>query len=115
MLLVNTASRCGFTRQHADLQNLWQRDQNQGLVVLGDPSNDFGGQEPGSKTEIKDFCETNFDVDFPLTEKANIKGSAAHPFYQWARDSLGTISKPRRNFRKYLITPMAKSPIGFRP
>ena len=108
LLLVNTASRCGFTRQYADLQNLWQRYRNQGLVVLGVPSNDFGGQEPGSETEIKVFCETNFDVDFPLTEKVNIKGSAAHPFYRWARDSLGTMSKPRWNFHKYLITPDGK-------
>ena len=108
VLLVNTASRCGFTRQYADLQNLWQRYQNQGLVVLGVPSNDFGGQEPGSKTEIKAFCETNFDVDLPLTEKVNIKGSGAHPFYRWARDSLGTMSKPRWNFHKYLITPDGK-------
>ena len=108
VLLVNTASRCGFTRQYADLQNVWQRYQNQGLVVLGVPSNDFGGQEPGSKTEIKAFCETKFNVDFPLTEKVNIKGSAAHPFYRWARDSLGTMSKPRWNFHKYLITPDGK-------
>ena len=108
VLIANTASRCGFTRQYADLQNLWQRYQNQGLVVLGVPSNDFGGQEPGSKTEIKAFCETNFDVDFPLTEKVNIKGSGAHPFYRWARDSLGTMSKPRWNFHKYLITPDGK-------
>ena len=108
VLIVNTASRCGFTGQYADLQNLWQRYQSQGLVVLGVPSNDFGGQEPGTKTEIKAFCEINFDVDFPLTEKVNITGSAAHPFYRWARDSLGTMSKPRWNFHKYLITPDGK-------
>ena len=105
MLLVNTAAHCGFTRQHADLRNLWQRCQKYGLFVLGDPYNYDGGQEPGSKTEIKAFCETTFDVDFPLTEKVNIKGSGAHPFYRWARDSLGTMSKPRWNFHKYLITP----------
>ncbi len=108
VLIVNTASRCGFTGQYADLQNLWQRYQSQGLVVLGVPSNDFGGQEPGTKTEIKAFCEINFDVDFPLTEKVYITGSAAHPFYRWARDSLGTMSKPRWNFHKYLITPDGK-------
>ena len=105
VLVVNTASRCGFTRQYADLQDLWQRYQDRGLVVLGVPSNDFGGQEPGTEVEIKSFCEVNFNVDFPLTEKAIVKGNKAHPFFQWAGESLGAMAKPRWNFHKYLITP----------
>ena len=105
VLIVNTASRCGFTRQYEDLQYLWQRYENRGLVVLGVPSNDFGGQEPGTESEIKAFCEVNFDVNFPLTEKAMVKGSGAHPFYQWAGESFGAMAKPRWNFHKYLITP----------
>ena len=108
MLLVNSAAHCGFTRQHADLRNVGQRCQKYGLFVLGDPYSYVGGQEPGSETEIKALCETNFDVDFPLTEKVNIKGSAAHRFCRWARDSLGTMSKQRRNFHKYLISPDGK-------
>ena len=105
VLLVNTASRCGFTHQYADLQAVWQRYRDRGLVVLGVPSNDFGGQEPGSEAEIKAFCEVNFSVDFPLTEKAQVKGAAAHPFYRWARETLGSEAAPRWNFHKYLIGP----------
>lgn len=105
VLVVNTASRCGFTRQYAGLQELWQRYRNQGLVVLGVPSNDFGSQEPGSEAEIKTFCEVNFDVDFPLTEKEQVKGANAHPFYKWAGGEMGAIAKPRWNFHKYLIAP----------
>ena len=80
VLVVNTASRCGFTHQYADLQTVWQRYRDRGFVLLGVPSNDFGGQEPGSEAEIKTFCEVNFDVDFPLTEKVRVKGNDAHPF-----------------------------------
>ena len=105
VLLVNTASRCGFTHQYADLQALWQRYRERGLIVLGVPSNDFGGQEPGSEAEIKEFCEVNFSVDFPLTEKARVKGAEAHPFYRWARETLGAEAAPRWNFHKYLIGP----------
>lgn len=103
VMIVNTASRCGFTKQYADLQDLWQRYRDRGLVVLGVPSNDFGGQEPGTEAEIKTFCEVNFDVDFPLTEKVRVKGDGAHPFYKWAADELGALAKPRWNFHKYLI------------
>ena len=105
LLVVNTASRCGFTRQYSELQHLWQRYQDRGLVVLGVPSNDFGGQDPGTEAEIKSFCEVNFNVDFPMTEKSLVKGSGAHPFYKWAGDSFGAMSKPRWNFHKYLIKP----------
>jgi len=103
VLLVNTASRCGFTPQYADLQAIWSRYRDRGLVVLGVPSNDFGGQEPGSETEIKQFCEVNFDIDFPLTTKEHVIGKDAHPFYRWAAVELGSEARPRWNFHKYLI------------
>ena len=105
VLIVNTASRCGFTRQYDDLQALWERYRDRGLVVLGVPSNDFGSQEPGTETEIKQFCEVNFNVDFPMTSKVRISGDAAHPFYRWAAEELGASARPRWNFHKYLIAP----------
>lgn len=105
VLVVNTASQCGFTRQYAGLQALWEKYRDRGLIVLGVPSNDFGGQEPGSEAEIKEFCEVNFDIDFPMTEKQVVSGDAAHPFYLWAGQELGTLSKPRWNFYKILIAP----------
>ena len=105
VLIVNTASFCGYTHQYADLQKLWRRYRDRGLVVLGVPSNDFGAQEPGSSTEIKQFCEVNFDVDFPLTEKQAVSGERAHPFYLWARQQLGNNAVPRWNFHKYLVAP----------
>lgn len=103
LLVVNTASQCGFTPQYTDLQSVWARYRDKGLVVLGVPSNDFGGQEPGSSAEIKTFCEVNFDVDFPLTEKAVVSGDKAHPFYKWAAAEFGELAKPHWNFHKYLI------------
>ncbi|WP_370661526.1 glutathione peroxidase [Pelagibius sp. 7325] len=105
VLLVNTASLCGFTPQYDDLQAVWERYRERGLVVLGVPSNDFGGQEPGSASEIKEFCEVNFSIDFPLTTKEHVVGDAAHPFYRWAAEQLGFAAKPRWNFHKYLIGP----------
>ena len=105
VLVVNTASRCGFTRQYGDLQALWERFRDRGLVVLAVPSNDFGGQEPGSEAEIKEFCEVNFSVDFPMTEKVRVLGAQAHPFYRWAEATLGPGTAPRWNFHKYLVSP----------
>lgn len=105
VLVVNTASQCGFTPQYKGLEALATKYRERGLVVLGVPSNDFGAQEPGSSSEIKSFCETSFGIDFPLTEKAIVSGSAAHPFYQWAAHELGPLAKPRWNFHKYLIAP----------
>ena len=105
LLIVNTASHCGFTSQYTQLQALWRAYRDRGLVVLGVPSNDFGGQEPGTNAEIKTFCEVNFDVDFPLTQKVHVKGDSVHPFYAWAESELGILAKPRWNFHKYLITP----------
>ena len=105
ILVVNTASRCGYTPQYADLQALWERYRDRGLVVLGVPSNDFGGQEPGTEAEIKQFCEVNFNVDFPMTGKVRVTGDEAHPFYRWAAVQLGADAAPRWNFHKYLIAP----------
>ena len=103
LLIVNTASRCGFTKQYADLQALWEQFRDQGLVVLGVPSNDFGNQEPGTESEIKLFCKVNFQIDFPMTQKTKVKGENAHPFYIWAARRIGTMGKPRWNFHKFLI------------
>lgn len=105
ILVVNTASRCGYTPQYADLQALWDRYRDRGLVVLGVPSNDFGGQEPGTESEIKQFCEVNFNVDFPMTAKVHVTGDRSHPFYRWAAAELGAAATPRWNFHKYLIAP----------
>lgn len=105
VLVVNTASFCGFTKQYEGLQALWERYKDSGLVVLGVPSNDFGKQEPGTETEIKEFCAVNFAVDFPMTEKQVVSGNQAHPFYRWAAEQLGTLSKPRWNFYKILVDP----------
>jgi glutathione peroxidase len=105
VLVVNTASFCGYTPQYSDLEALWQRYRGQGLVVLGVPSNDFGRQEPGSATEIKEFCAANYAVDFPLTAKCRVIGGEAHPFYRWIADALGEAGTPRWNFHKYLLGP----------
>jgi glutathione peroxidase len=103
VLVVNTASFCGYTSQYRDLEALWRRYRERGLVVLGVPSNDFGAQEPGTAAEIKQFCETNYQVDFPLAEKNRVVGGAAHPFYRWVAATLGEAGAPRWNFHKYLI------------
>lgn len=105
VLVVNTASQCGFTPQYDGLQALWDEYKDKGLVVLGVPSNDFGGQEPGSEEEIKEFCTVNFSVNFPMTEKAVVTGDEAHPFYAWVREEVGFLGAPKWNFYKYLIAP----------
>src|SRR5438067_5943302 len=105
VLVVNPASFCGYTPQYRDLEALWRRYQPRGLVVLGVPSNDFGEQEPGTASEIKQFCATNYQVDFPLTEKYRVVGAAAHPFYRWVAAQLGEAGAPRWNFHKYLVGP----------
>jgi glutathione peroxidase len=104
VLVVNTASECGFTPQYADLEALWQRYRDKGFVLLGVPSNDFGAQEPGSEAEIKSFCERNYKIDFPLAAKESVVGNAAHPFYRWVVAELGEGGAPRWNFHKYLIS-----------
>ncbi|MBT4740330.1 MAG: glutathione peroxidase [Rhodospirillaceae bacterium] len=105
LLVVNTASFCGYTPQYEGLQSLWSEYKDKGLVVLGVPSNDFGAQEPGTAEEIKDFCEANFDVDFPLTAKEVVKGGSAHSFYKWAAAEKGAENAPSWNFHKYLVAP----------
>ena len=103
VLLVNTASQCGFTGQYNNLQSVWSRFRERGLVVLGVPSNDFGNQEPGSNVEIKDFCEAKFGITFPMTEKVSVKGENAHPFYLWAKKNHGKSAIPKWNFHKIMI------------
>ena len=108
VLIVNTASQCGFTPQYDGLEKLYLAYKNKGLVILGVPSNDFGGQEPGTAAEIKHFCQTTYDITFPLAAKEIVSGKDAHPFYQWAaaQKKGGLIfSKPRWNFHKYLLAP----------
>ena len=103
LLVVNTASFCGFTKQYAGLQELWSKYESKGLVVVGVPSNDFGGQEPNAEGEIKSFCEGAFGVTFPLTVKQVVSGGSAHPFYLWAAKAAGADGVPQWNFHKYLI------------
>ncbi|MEM9147942.1 MAG: glutathione peroxidase [Pseudomonadota bacterium] len=105
VLVVNTASRCGFTYQYDALQALYDRYRDQGLVVLGVPSDDFGGQELATEAEVKHFCEVNFAIDFPMTGITPVRGKGAHPFYAWAQRALGKAKAPRWNFHKYLVGP----------
>jgi glutathione peroxidase len=102
ILVVNTASLCGYTPQYAGLQQLWTRFRDQGLLIVGMPSNDFGGQEPGGVAEIDHTAHQKYGVTFPLTEKATVKGSGAHPFYKWAA-SERPLDLPRWNFHKYVV------------
>jgi glutathione peroxidase len=101
VLVVNTASFCGFTSQYKALEAVWARYRDKGLVVLGVPSNDFGGQEPGSNGEIKDFCDATFGIDFPMLAKQTVQGPEAHPFFAWAKTQ--RAGEPRWNFFKYLV------------
>ncbi|MCA3080362.1 MAG: glutathione peroxidase [Rhodocyclaceae bacterium] len=103
VLVVNTASQCGYTGQYAGLETLWKSRQREGLVIVGVPSNDFGGQEPGSATEIKKFCELNYGVTFPMAAKYVVRGPSAHPFYRNALSVLGPKAEPKWNFHKILI------------
>jgi glutathione peroxidase len=102
LLVVNTASLCGYTPQYTGLQALWMRYRDRGLIVLGVPSNDFGGQEPGGASDIHATAQGEFHVTFPLTEKVAVKGKDAHPFYRWAAAER-PLEAPRWNFHKYLI------------
>lgn len=101
VLVVNTASKCGYTPQYEGLEQLFEKYQSKGLVVLGFPSNDFMGQEPGTETEIQDFCRLTYDVKFPMFEKTPVKKDHAHPFYAQLAELSGTY--PTWNFQKYLI------------
>ncbi len=102
LVVVNVASRCGYTPQYEGLQMLWSNYKNKNLVVIGVPTNNFK-QEPGNNKEIKDFCETNFGINFPITEKTNVIGKNAHPFYKWAKKNHGIGAIPKWNFHKIVI------------
>ncbi len=102
VLVVNTASYCGFTKQYNDMQELWEKYRERGLVVLGIPSNSFN-QEKKNNNEVKEFCEVNFSINFPLTEITNVKGDNAHEIYKWAKENYGKSAVPKWNFYKILI------------
>ena len=102
VLIVNTASYCGFTKQYNDMQNLWDKYKDKGLIVLGIPSNSFN-QEKTNNDDVKEFCEVNFNINFPLTEITDVKGDNAHEIYKWAKDNYGKSAVPKWNFYKILI------------
>jgi glutathione peroxidase len=103
LAVVNTASFCGFTDQYQGLQKLHETFEAKGVVVIGVPSGDFGGQEYGTDQETKAFCEGAFGITFPLTTKSHVRGDAAHPFYAWAASVLGAGQAPAWNFHKYIV------------
>jgi glutathione peroxidase len=118
VLVVNVASRCGLTPQYAGLQGLADRYADQGLVVLGVPCNQFAGQEPGTASEIADFCEVNYGVTFPLTEKVDVNGAVRHPLYAElvdTPDADGHIGDIRWNFEKFLVSPDGTVAARFSP
>ncbi len=115
VLIVNVASKCGLTPQYEGLVQLYHDNRDKGLVVLGVPSNQFMGQEPGTNEEIQTFCSTTFGVDFPLTAKTDVKGETAHPFYQWMKAELGDPAEPVWNFHKLLIGKDGKALKAFAP
>tara|TARA_B100001057_G_scaffold499525_1_gene610566 strand:- start:5776 stop:6285 length:510 start_codon:yes stop_codon:yes gene_type:complete len=102
VLVVNTASYCGFTNQYSELQKLWDKYKSKGLIVLGIPSDSFN-QEKKSDSGVKEFCEVNFDISFPLTSITNVKGNNAHEIYKWAKENYGKSAVPKWNFYKILI------------
>jgi len=108
IIVINVASKCGFTKQYEDMQNVWEKYQSKGIIMLGVPSNDFGNQEPGSNKDIKNFCEAKFGISFPMTEKVSVKGDKAHPFYLWAKKNHGESAVPKWNFHKIIINKKGK-------
>ena len=102
VLVVNTASYCGFTKQYEDLQDLWDKYNKKGLIVLGVPSNSFN-QEKKSNADVKEFCEVNFNINFPLTTITKVKGNDAHEIFKWAKKNHGKSAVPKWNFHKILI------------
>ncbi len=107
VLVVNTASYCGFTKQYNDLQTLWEEYKSRGLIVLGVPSNSFN-QEKENDNEVKEFCEVNFNISFPLTSITKVKGKDAHEIYKWAEKNYGNAAIPKWNFHKILINKEGK-------
>jgi len=102
IVVVNVASRCGYTPQYEGLQTLYNDYKNKDVIVIGVPTNNFK-QEPGTNDQIKDFCETTFGISFPMTEKIDVIGSNSHPFYKWARKDFGMSAIPKWNFHKIVI------------
>ena len=102
IVVVNVASRCGYTPQYEDLQTLYDEYKSRGLIIIGVPTNNFK-QEPGTNNQIKDFCETNFGITFPMTEKINVIGTNSHPFFKWAKEDFGISAIPKWNFHKIII------------
>ena len=107
VLLVNTASYCGFTKQYADLQKLWDQYNSKGLIIIGVPSNSFN-QEKKSEEDVKNFCEVNFNINFPLTSITDVKGDNAHEIFKWAEKNHGKSAVPKWNFHKILINKQGK-------
>ena len=107
ILIVNTASYCGFTKQYEDLQELWDKYKSKGLIVLGVPSDSFN-QEKKTNSEVKEFCEVNFDINFPLTSITEVKGKNAHEIFKWAKENHGKSAVPKWNFHKILINKEGK-------
>ena len=107
ILVVNTASYCGFTKQYTELQELWDKYKSNGLIVLGIPSNSFN-QEKSSNSEVKNFCEINFDINFPLSTITEVKGKKAHEIFKWAEKNYGKPAIPKWNFHKILINKEGK-------
>jgi len=107
VLIVNTASYCGFTKQYEELQSLWDKYRSNGLIILGVPSNSFN-QEKKNNSEIKEFCEVNFNINFPLSTITEVKGKNAHDLYKWARNNHGKSAIPKWNFHKILINKEGK-------
>ena len=107
ILIVNTASYCGFTKQYNDMQELWEKYRDRGLIVLGVPSNSFN-QEKSDNSAVKEFCEVNFNINFPLTEITDVKGDNAHEIYKWAKANYGKSAVPKWNFYKILINKEGK-------
>ena len=107
VLIVNTASYCGFTKQYNDMQELWEKYRDRGLIVLGIPSNSFN-QEKTNNNDVKEFCEVNFNINFPLTEITDVKGDNAHEIYKWAKANYGKSAIPKWNFYKILINKEGK-------
>jgi glutathione peroxidase len=103
IIIVNTASLCGFTKQYAELEGLWQKYKDRGLIVIAVPANNFGKQEPGANKEIADFCDVNFNISFLITEKVDVISNNSHPFFNWTREKFGWLSGPKWNFYKYII------------
>ena len=107
VLLVNTASYCGFTKQYGDLQELWDKYKSKGLIVFGVPSNSFN-QEKNSNNDVKEFCEVNFNINFPLSSIYEVKGKNAHEIFKWAKNNHGSSAVPKWNFHKILINKSGK-------